>query len=290
MRISMQLPYFKYPNIADTVADIAQTAEAAGMYSFWVMDHFFQLGGEFLGPAEDEMLEAYTTLGYLAGVTSTIKLGALVTGAIYRNPGLLVKAVTTLDVLSKGRVYFGIGAGWYEREAVAFQFPFDNWTVRFEKLEDALQIAHQMWSDNDGEFEGKQFRMKETLSNPQPISQPHPPILLGGMGEKKTLRYVAQYGDACNLFLGAGMDVIEHKLGVLKGHCEDVGRDYDDLERTTLGTAFMGDYDTPEKIVEACKKLADIGITHTIWNMPDAQSLDNVKAFGDAIIPQVADL
>ena len=290
MRVSIQLPYFKYPNIGDTVANIAQTAEEVGFYSFWVMDHFFQLGGDLLGPAEDEMLEAYTTLGYVAGVTKTIKLGALVTGVIYRNPGLLLKAVTTLDVLSKGRAYFGIGAGWYEREAVAYNFPFDDWTVRFQKLEDTLQIAHQMWSDDNGAFEGEQFRLQETLSNPQPISQPHPPILLGGMGEKKTLRYVAQYGDACNLFLGAGMETIQHKLNVLKGHCEDVGREWDDLERTTLGTAFIEEYDSAEKIVEACKQLADMGITHTIWNMPDAQSLDNIKIFGDEVIPQVAGL
>lgn len=289
MRISLQLPYFDFPNRRETITRIAQTAESGGFYSMWVMDHFFQLGGEFLGPAEDPMLEGYTTLGYLAGVTEKMKLGTLVTGVIYRNPGLLVKAVTTLDVLSGGRAYFGIGAGWYEREAKALGFEFPSLKERFEQLEEALKITHQMWSDNDGAFEGKQFQMAETICNPQPISEPRPPIMIGGMGEQKTLKYVAQYADACNLFARAGVDVLKHKLDVLQGHCADVGRDYAEIEKTTLATAFVEDLATPEAIVDFCGQMAEIGVTHAIFNLPDAQGLTNLETIAEKVIPQVAD-
>ncbi len=290
MRISLQLPYFDFPERRETVARIAQTAEAGGFYSMWVMDHFFQLGGEFLGPAEDPMLEGYTTLGYLAGVTETMKLGTLVTGVIYRNPGLLVKAVTTLDVLSGGRAYFGIGAAWYEREAKALGFEFPSVKERFEWLEETLQITHQMWSDNDGAYEGEHYQMAETICNPQPISSPRPPIMIGGMGEKKTLRFVAQYADACNLFVSVGADVLRHKLDVLQGHCSDVGRDYDDIEKTGLGTAFLGDLRTPDAIVDFCGTMGELGISHMIFNLPDAQGLTNIETIAETVIPQVADL
>lgn len=290
MRISLQLPYFNFPEVRENVARIARTAEAGGFYSMWVMDHFFQLGGELLGPQEDPMLEGYTTLGYLAGVTEIMKLGTLVTGAFYRNPGLLVKAVTTLDVLSGGRAYFGIGAGWYEREAIALGFGFPLLKERFEVLVETLQITHQMWSDNNGAFEGKHFQLAETINNPQPISNPHPPIMIGGMGEQKTLRYVAQYADACNLFAAAGEGVLRHKLEVLKSHCDDVSRDYREIEKTTLATAFAGELSTTEAIVDFCGKMADLGITHVIFNMPDAQGLTNVEAIAEQVIPQVKDL
>ncbi|MEM9952973.1 MAG: LLM class F420-dependent oxidoreductase [Chloroflexota bacterium] len=290
MKIGLQLPYFNFANTADTIAQIAQTAEAGGVYSMWVMDHFFQLGFEPLGPQEDPMLEGYSVLSYLAGQTETIKLGTLVTGVIYRNPGLLAKVVTTLDVLSKGRAYLGIGAAWFEREAVALGFAFPSVKERFEWLEETLQIAHQMWSDNDGAYAGKHFQLAETLNNPPPMSQPHPPIMIGGMGEKKTLKFVAQYGDACNLFLGAGIDVLSHKIEVLKGHCSDVGRDYDDIEKTTLGTAYHGDLPDSDAVIEICKQLADLGVSHAIFNMPDADKLDNVKRLTDEVVPAVADL
>jgi F420-dependent oxidoreductase-like protein len=185
-----------------------------------------------LGPADDPMLEAYSTLSYLAGVTKRARLGTLVTGVVYRHPGFLVKAATNLDVLSGGRAYLGIGAAWYEREAVGLGMPFPPVSERFERLEETLQIAKRMWSGDRTPYEGKHYRLAEPISSPQPLSKPHPPILVGGMGEKKTLRLVAQYADACNLFTAIGVDEVARKLDVLKRHCEDVGRPYDEIERT----------------------------------------------------------
>jgi len=291
MRVSLQLPYFTFPDVRGNVAEIAKTAESAGFYSMWVMDHFFQLGMPVLGPAEDPMLEAYTTLGYIAAVTETMKLGTLVTGVIYRQPGFLAKTVTTLDVLSGGRAYLGIGAAWYEREAEALGFPFPSVKERFEWLEETLQIVHQMWDEsNNGVYDGQHFKLAETMNHPQNISQPHPPILIGGMGEKKTLKLIAQYGDACNFFAQAGLDVLKHKLSVLQGHCDDVGRDYAEIEKTVLATAFASDdMKTPEQIVKFCEDLAGIGIEHAIFNMPDVQSLAPLGTFAEKIIPQVAE-
>lgn len=291
MRISLQLPYFNFPDVRGDVAQIAKTAEEGGFYSMWVMDHFFQLDMPDLGPAEDPMLEAYTTLGYIAAITERLKLGTLVTGVNYRHPGFLAKAVTTLDVLSGGRAYLGIGAGWYEREAHALGLPFPPTKVRFEWLEETLQIVHQMWNkENNGEYMGTHFTLKETINHPQVISQPHPPIMIGGMGEQKTLRFVAQYANATNMFAFAGIDTLKHKLSVLKQHCEDVGRDYADIEKTTLGTAFHGELTSAEKIVDFCGQLAEIGIEHAIFNMPDAQSLKPLETMAEKVIPQVADL
>src|SRR5664280_1303209 len=228
MKIGLQIPNFTWPGgpggIATKLAEIAKAADEGNFASLWVMDHFFQIGGRdprsTLGPAEDEMLESYSTLAYLAGITKKVKLGTLVTGVIYRYPGLLAKTVTTLDVLSNGRAYLGIGAAWNEREAHGLGVPFPPVKERFERLEEALQIVKQMWSENNGPYNGKHYQLAETLCSPQPISRPHPPILIGGTGEKKTLRLVAQYADACNLFAGAGIEVVSHKLDVLKQHCE----------------------------------------------------------------------
>ncbi len=294
MRISLQIPYFKYgdtPNdIRPKLKAMAQTAEAAGFYSIWVMDHFFQLGG-WLGPHEDPMLEGYSTLTYLAGLTEKVKLGTLVTGVIYRNPGFLAKAVTTLDVLSGGRAYFGVGAAWFERESKALGFPFPPVATRFEMLEEALQIARQMWSDNDGAYNGKHYQLAETINNPQPIQKPYPPIMIGGMGEKKTLRFVAQYADATNLFARMGVDVLKHKLDVLRQHCDDLGRDYDTIEKTTLSTVFGPDEpSTPADIIAFCRELAGIGIEHAIFNMPVAHDIKPLETIGKEVIPAVADL
>ena len=216
---------------------MARTADQAGFASIWVMDHFFQIG--VVGPAEDPMLESYSTLSYLAAVTKQARLGTMVTGVIYRHPGLLLKQVTTLDVLSGGRAYLGIGAAWYEREALGLGVGFPPLKERFERLEEALQIAHQMWSGKVAEYQGKHYQLAETLNRPSPLSQPHPPILIGGMGEKKTLRLVAQYADACNLFAHAGAETIRQKLDVLRQHCADVGRNYADIEKTSLGTVKL---------------------------------------------------
>ena len=236
------------------------------------------------------MLESYTTLSFLAGVTNAIRLGALVTGAIYRYPGILIKTVTTLDVLSGGRAYFGIGTGWFEREAVGLGVPFPPIKERFERLEETLMIAKQMWSEDNGPFEGKHFRLAETLCSPQPISEPHPPIMIGGLGEKKTLRLVAQYGDATNMVLDFGVDIIPHKLDVLKKHCDDVKRPYDDIERTTLGAIWLGgDGETTNDVIKTCSRLAKMGVQHAIFDVLNAFEIKPLEIFGDEIIPTVAD-
>ena len=205
MKIGLQIPSFTWPGgpekIGRKLAEIARTAEHAGFVSLWVMDHFFQIGG--VGPVENEMLESYATLAYLAGLTKKVKLGAMVTGVVYRHPGILIKTVTTLDVLSGGRAYLGIGAAWNEQEAHGLGIPFPPLKERFERLEETLQIAHLMWSGKQDPFEGKYYHTRPASQQPATLSKPHPPILIGGMGEKKTLRLVAKYADACNLFARA---------------------------------------------------------------------------------------
>ena len=203
-------------SIASTLAETARIAEEGGAAVFTVMDHWFQM--EAMAPATDPMLEGYTTLGFLAGQTRTMRLGLLVTGVTYRHPGLLAKIVTTLDVLSGGRAELGIGAAWYEREHQALGVPFPRLAERFERLEETLQICRQMWSDDDGPYEGRHYQLAETICSPPPISSPRPPILVGGSGERKTLRLVARYADACNLFARSPAEVA-HKLAVLDQHC-----------------------------------------------------------------------
>ena len=213
------------------MAETARIADDGGVASFTVMDHYFQM--EQAGSADQPMLEAYTTLGYVAAVTRRMTLGVLVTGVMYRYPGLLAKIVTTLDVLSGGRGRLGIGASWYEREQRALGVPVVPVPERFERLEETLQICLQMWSDNDGPYQGRHYRLAETLCSPRPLTRPHPPILVGGGGEKRTLLLVARYADACNLFATSPADVA-HKLDVLRRHCDDEGRDYDSITKTAL--------------------------------------------------------
>lgn len=288
MRIGLQVPSFTYPGgsqeIASHLARIAQTADESGFYSLWVMDHFFQIQG--VGPVEHEMLEGYSTLSYFAALTKHVKLGTMVTGVIYRYPGILVKTVSTLDVLSGGRAYLGIGAAWFEREALGLGVPFPPLKARFEQLEETLQIAHQMWAEEVRPFEGKHYRLAETLNHPQPLSRPHPPILIGGMGEKKTLRLVAKYADACNLFARAGDDTLRAKLDALKRHCDEVGRDYQDIEKTALSTAFhdMGQKTTGE-ILALLKNLGQMGFQHVIFNMPNVHEITPLETFAKEIIP-----
>ena len=233
MKLGLHVSDFTWPGgpgrLGVDLATIAQAAESAGFDRLSVMDHFFQI--HMLGPPEHEMLEAYTTLGYLAGKTSAIKLLTVVTGVIYRQPGLLAKAVSTLDVLSGGRAMLGIGAAWNEDEARGLGFAFPPIAERFERLEETLQIVLQMWSDDDGPFQGRHYQLERTLNSPQPIQRPHPPILIGGSGERKTLRLVAQYADACNLFDSPDLP---RKLDVLRSHCERLGRDYDSIEKTVI--------------------------------------------------------
>jgi F420-dependent oxidoreductase-like protein len=292
MRVGLQIPYFKYDGGGDQIgsklAEIARTADDAGFYSMWFMDHFFQIG--VMGPVEDPMLEAYTTLGYIAGLTKNIKLGAMVTGVIYRYPALLIKEVTTLDVLSGGRAYLGIGAAWNEEESKGLGVPYPPTGVRFEMLEEALQIAHQMWSDNNGAYSGKYNQLDATLNSPAALTKPHPPILIGGMGEQKTLRLVAQYADATNLFASIGAEIMKQKLDVLRQHCDRLGRNYDDIEKSTLGPVNLApDKMTAADVIKRCKELADVGIQHAIFNMPNAHDITPLEIFGKEIIPAVAD-
>ena len=291
MRIGLQIPSFTWPGgsaeAGARLAQIGKTAEDAGFASIWVMDHFFQI--QFVGQPDEPILESYATLSYLAGLTHRVHLGALVTGVIYRHPGILVKAVSTLDVLSGGRAYLGIGAAWFEREALGLGVPFPPLKERFERLEEALQIARQMWSGKVAPYQGKHYHLAETLNSPQPITKPHPPILIGGSGEKKTLKLVAKYADACNLFAGVGLDEIRNKLGILKRHCEEIGRPYKDIERTALGTVNLSPGNmTAADVIKTCRDLADVGIQHVIFNMPNVHEVTPLEIFGREIIPAVA--
>lgn len=298
MKIGLQIPSFTWPGgpaaLAPKLSEIATVAEDAGFHSIWVMDHFFQLD-PMLGNADEPMLESYSALTYLAAKTSRVKLGALVTGVNYRQPALLIKQVTNLDVLSGGRAYFGIGAAWYDREAHGLGFPFPATKVRFEWLEETLQLAHQMWSGEVQPFNGKHFQLPEPICQPQPVAQPHPPILIGGMGEVKTLRFVAQYADACNMFAGVGRDVLKRKLDVLQEHCQTVGRPYSAIEKTALTSAYLGvataeSNRTPGEIIDTCRTLADLGFSHVIFNMPvNVHEITPLEVFGREIIPVVAD-
>jgi F420-dependent oxidoreductase-like protein len=263
MKVGVQINRFDYPKgvaIRDRLTEIAVAADEAGFDSEWVMDHFFQI--HQLGPETDPMLEAYTTLGFMAAVTKKTMLGTLVTGVVYREPALLVKAVTTLDVLSGGRAYLGIGAGWNQSEAVALGLPTPLGNNRFDRLEEALQITKKMWSDDETPYEGKFYKLEHPMNHPQVIARPHPPIMIGGGGEQKTLRLVAQYGDACNLF---NVPELEHKLEVLKQHCEDVGRNYDEIEKTTsMGFLISDAVKDVRRAVEEAKRLKKLGISHVI--------------------------
>jgi F420-dependent oxidoreductase-like protein len=217
------------PELAPTLTRLAQSAEGAGITRLTVMDHLWQIEG--VGPREDPMLEAYTTLGFLAGVTKTVRLHALVTAVVYRDPGMLAKLVTTLDVLSGGRAGLGIGAAWNEEEARGLGLLFPSTRERFERLEEALQVCEQMWSGSDTPFEGEHYKLARTLSSPGNLSRPRPYLMIGGSGERKTLRLVARYADACNIF---ARPEAAHKLDVLRAHCETEGRDYDEIEKTTI--------------------------------------------------------
>jgi len=294
MRIGLQMPIFSFAedgNLKGWIKDIAQTADENNFYSLWMMDHFFQLG-MWLGPPEEPMLEGYSTLGYFAGITERVKLGLMVGGVIYRTPGLLVKTVTTIDVLSGGRTYFGIGAAWYDFEAKSLGFPFPSTKIRFEMLEETLKIAHKMWSDDNSPFNGVHYQLEKPMCNPQPTSRPHPPVLIGGMGEKKTLCFVAQYGDACNLHSrDVPYDVLRHKLDVLKQHCDDVGRPYEEIEKTTLYTVDS-EFDKTDvsNIINKFTELSELGFQHIIINFEHDYSVKDVERIGREVIPAVAEL
>lgn len=291
MKIGLQIPNFTWSSgrgqLGSKLAEIARRADEVGFESLWVMDHFFQI--PLVGPAETDMLEGYGTLGYLAGITKKIRLGTLVTGVTYRHPGILAKTVTTLDVLSGGRAYLGIGAAWFDREHLGLGIPFPALKERFERLEETLQIVKQMWSGEVAPFEGRYYRLAETLNVPQPLTRPNPPILIGGIGERKTLRLVAQYADACNLFEFVGMDSLAHKIEVLKRHCDDLGRPYDEIERTSLGVADLRPAGkSAADLIRHCRALADLGFQHAIFSLVGVDEIAPIETFGKEIIPEVA--
>jgi alkanesulfonate monooxygenase len=268
------------------LARVVTAAEGAGFDRVSVMDHVWQIRG--VGPAEHDMLEAYATLGFLAAHTSRVKLMTVVTAVVYREPGLLAKLVSTLDVLSRGRAWLGIGAAWNVEEAQGLGLMFPPTAERFERLEEALQVCLQMWSDDDGPYRGRYYQLERTLNSPQPLTKPHPPILIGGSGEKKTLRLVARYAQACNLF--PGPDLV-HKLAVLQRHCDREGRDYDEIEKTAIFRFDVGD--DGERVDEALgelRRLAGLGVQVAHGSVRDVWRVRPLEIIGKEVIPAVADL
>ncbi|GLZ11005.1 LLM class F420-dependent oxidoreductase [Actinomadura sp. NBRC 104425] len=281
MRIGLQVPSFTFSGgperIAAEYGRMAREADQAGLHSLWVMDHFFQIA--VVGPAEEPMLEGYTALAYAAALTEKITLGTLVTGVTYRHPGILVKTVTTLDVLSGGRAWLGIGAAWNDEESRGLGIPFPPTAERFERLEETLRIAHQMWKGDESAFEGVHYRLERPLNSPQPVRRPHPPILIGGSGEKKTLRLVAKYADACNIF---DTEELPRKLDVLREHCEREGRDYAEIEKTSLVVTDSRPGElSVDQVVDTVGRLAESGVDHVIYSQATGHDLAGV--LGEAL-------
>ncbi len=288
MKLGLHLSNFTYPSgpgaLASDLTRIARDAEDAGFTRLSVMDHVWQIRG--VGPIETDMLEAYTVLGYLAARTEKVQLLAWVTAAVYRAPGLLAKCVSTLDVLSGGRAMLGIGAAWNEEESVGLGLHFPGTSERFERLEEALQIYLQMCSDDEGPYEGKHYRLARTLNVPQTPQRPHPPILIGGGGEKKTLRLVARYAQACNLFPTPDL---EHKLDVLREHCADVGRDYDEIEKTVmLGFDPGAEGEKVDDLLASLQRLAGLGIAQVQGSLHNVADENSIKIMGEQVIPAAA--
>ncbi len=298
MKLGLQIDSFTWPGgpeaIATTLAEIARTADDVGFDSIWVMDHFFQIRG--VGPVTDPMLEGWTTLGFLAAHTRRARLGLLVGGIHYRTAGLWAKAATTLDVLSGGRAWLGIGAAWNEDESQALGFPMPPLGERFEMLEEMLQITLALWTGErgtEGAFHGRHYQAGRLLNSPQVLSRPHPPIMIGGGGEKKTLRLVAQYGDATNVF--GDPPRLAHKFAVLRAHCEELGRPYEEIERTTLQDIRLsatggGSSRTPAQLVDGFGELADAGVQHVIVSLADVHDLSRLELIGRDVIPSTRDL
>jgi F420-dependent oxidoreductase-like protein len=288
MKIGLQIPDYTWPGgakeIGPTLVKIARTADQGGFDLIGVMDHFFQI--PIIGPPEREMLEAYTTLAYLAANSSRARLVTIVTGVVYRYPGVLAKTVTTLDVLSGGRAMLGVGAGWNEYEAKALGIPFPPVPERFDWLEDTLRLCIQLWKGDESRLEGKQFAFERPLNSPQTLTRPHPPIMIGGMGEQKTLRLVAKYADACNLF---PTPEVQHKLEVLKRHCEREKRNYDDIEKTTMFRFDVGERgENVGKIIEQLRGLSRMGFTTAMGGVKDVYKIKPLEIIARDLIPAVA--
>jgi len=265
------------------VGDLARRAEAVGIRTLSFMDHYFQM--DAMAPATDPMLEGYTALGYVAGLTERLRLRLLVTGVTYRHPGLLAKIVTALDVLSAGRAELGIGAAWYEREHRGLGVEFPSTSERFERLEEALQICLQMWGDDDGPYRGAHYQLDETLCHPGPVSTPRPRIMIGGSGEKKTLRLVATYADACNIF-GPPVE-LAHKIDVLRRHCDEVGRNIGDIEITTM---FREANPTPEDLLRSAEEFARLGVATLVTSPIGEDPASSLEATFGPVIDRLAAL
>jgi F420-dependent oxidoreductase-like protein len=311
-RLGLQIPNFTYPGVPDAdlferIVAIATTAETSGFDSVWVMDHLYQIPG--IGPRTNAMLESYTLLGGLAARTSRAQLGALVTGATYRNPALLAKMVTTLDIVSSGRAILGIGAAWNDDEHAGYGYPFPRPSERFERLEDALRICGAMFREEAPTVEGRHHSIRAALNFPRPVRPGGPPILIGGMGEQKTLRLVARFGDACNLF--GPPSLVRHKLDVLERHCAEMGRDPAEITKTRLGTLVIAPTQEeaeakvamlvetrganeqvlrsralvggPVRVAEEVGALLDAGLDGLIFNFPDGDDLDAIRLAGHVL-------
>ena len=290
MKIGLHVADFTYPagpsGLADDLTRIVTTAEEVGFARVSVMDHVWQIGA--VGPVENDMLEAYTTLGYLGARTSQVELLAWVTAVTYREPGLLAKMVTTLDVLSQGRAMLGIGAAWNEEESRGLGLFFPPTKERFERLEESLQICLQMWSDSNDAYNGEHYKLGSTLNVPQSLRRPHPPILIGGGGEKKTLRLVAQYAQACNLF--GGPDVAR-KLDILREHCAAVGRDYDEIEKTVMFPLDLGERgEKTDALLGQLQDLAKIGVQHVHGWVPRVSEPGVLERIGKDVVPAAAQM
>ena len=289
MKIGLQVSSFTWPGgdaaIGPTLARIAETADSVGFDSLWVMDHFFQIRG--VGKPEEPMLEGWTALGFMAAHTRKATLGLMVGGIHYRQAALWAKAATTLDVLSGGRAYLGIGAAWNEEESHGLGFPMPPLGVRFEMLEETLQIVHGMWQGEHGSqeaFEGVHYQAGRLLNSPQAISKPHPRIIIGGGGEQKTLRLVAKYADACNVF--GGPEQLTHKYAVLRQRCDEVGRPFEEIERSNLAHVDLS-RQSPAQVVDTFGRLAEVGVQHVIFSLSDVHDVRNLETLGRDVLPQV---
>jgi F420-dependent oxidoreductase-like protein len=316
MQFGLQHPNFNFDyrdhdssQFVDSLKNLVTKAENAGFDSFWVMDHFHQI--TMLGKPEEPMLEGWTTISVLAGITRKIRLGTLVTGVTYRYPSVLAKVAATLDVLSKGRMFMGIGASWNEEESLAYGIasPFPTSQERLLRLEEAIQIMRRMWTQEpSASFDGRYYKIHNAYCIPKPIQKPSPPILVGGSGEKRTLRIVAQYADACNLF--GSVETVKAKLNVLKEHCKAVGRDYDSILKTKLATIVIDDdkkmakkrvqdffkgfteqaieetaiYGTPEDVSEQIKSFEEAGIQYLIVNSEPSRELQTLETFANDVM------
>lgn len=290
MKVGLQIPDFTWPggpsSLAKDLAAVARTADEVGFDAVAVMDHLFQIG--VVGPPEHDMLEAYTALGFLAAHTSRARLFTLVTGVTYRDPGMLAKIVTTLDVLSGGRAWLGVGAAWNEQESRGLGLLFPPTAERFERLEETLQICLQMWSGDESAYDGRHYRLERPLNSPQSLTRPHPPIMIGGGGEKKTLRLVARHAQACNLF---SSPELARKLDVLREHCEREGRDYAEIEKTAYYAYDVGpNGERTQQVVDDLGRLAELGIQTAIGGVADVWRITPLETIGRDVIPAVASL